>query len=95
MQASNFNDALFCFRKAKDPRGIMRAQAEIHAETGRFCKASGDAEGSIMAFIAAKELFMELNLVSEAATILEAMDRTVDAAREYTLVYANQANEHC
>ena len=83
LEALNFKDALFCFRKAQNSRGKKRAQAEIHAEDARICRASGDIDGSLLAFSAAKELFMELNMIAKAAAILEAMDRIADAAREF------------
>ena len=80
MQATNFTAALFCFGKAQDTRGTMKAQAKLHAENSRTCKALGDMQGSIMACDAAVELYKQLNLVLEAAALLEYMDRLEDAA---------------
>ena len=63
----------------------MRAQAKLYAENGRSYKACGDLQNSFEEFEAAKELFVQLNLVADAAVMLEAMDRNDDAARKYAL----------
>lgn len=62
----------------------MRAQANLYAEDGRTSKASGDVKASMSAFEAARELYMELNCVVEAALMLEYMDRFGDAAGKFT-----------
>ncbi len=85
MQNLNYKDAMLCFRKAGNLRGVSKAQAELHAEAGRTLKGLGQTQESMSAFEAAKDIFLELNLIPKAALSLEAMDRIVEAACEFTI----------
>ena len=86
MQNRNFEDALFCFRKGDNSKGQKEAQAELYAEEAKSCKSSGHSELSITALHNAKDLFIELNLISKAATLLDVMDQLDEAARKHPLL---------
>jgi len=80
LHQKNFADALFCFKKANDPRGIAHSQAWLHEQEGRSRRAVNDFEGSITSYEQAIALFLELELFSDAADCYQAVGRYDKAA---------------
>ncbi|KAJ5612695.1 Tetratricopeptide-like helical [Penicillium lagena] len=66
-------DALFCYKKANDPRGISHAQACLFEQEGRTCRAADDHEGLSACYEKAIVLFLQLELIPEAASCLEGL----------------------
>ncbi|OCL09185.1 hypothetical protein AOQ84DRAFT_221144 [Glonium stellatum] len=80
MRQRNFNDALMCFRKARDHRGERIAQAHILEGEGRRCDAVDDVEGFTHNLQTAVDLFLEAKLVGDAVRNLERMGKFSEAA---------------
>lgn len=72
---SHYVQALFCFKKAEDPRGITESQAWLQEQEGRTRRAAGDLEGSRVCFDKAISLFSEIELLSEAAVCHQELGR--------------------
>ena len=73
MQRKQYDDAVICFRRAKDKRGETCATAYIFEEKGRRLASMGDAEAARDCFRSAVQKFMELEMVAEAVRSLEIM----------------------
>ncbi|KAI9731582.1 MAG: hypothetical protein M1834_004702 [Cirrosporium novae-zelandiae] len=80
MQQRNFNDALMCFRKAKDHRGEKIAHAHVLEEEGRRCSAVDDVVGFTQNLQAAVKMFLEEKLVGDAVRNLVRMGKFESAA---------------
>lgn len=80
MQRKQYDDAVICFRKAKDKSGETRATAYIFEETGRRLASTGDAQAARDCFRSATQKFMELEMIAEAARSLERMEEYQEAA---------------
>lgn len=80
LHQKNFADALFCYKKANDPRGIVHSQAWLHEQEGRSLRALNDLEGSTSNYEKAIACFLELNLFSDAADCYQALERYDKAA---------------
>ncbi|KAJ5127660.1 hypothetical protein N7448_008439 [Penicillium atrosanguineum] len=80
LHQKNFADALFCYKKANDPRGISHSQAWLHEQEGRSLRALSDLEGSTSSYEKAIACFLELDLFSDAADCYQALERYDKAA---------------
>lgn len=80
MQRKQYDDAVICFRRAKDKRGEVCATAYIFEEKGRRLASIGDAEAARDCFRSAAQKFMELEMVAEAVRSLEKMEEYKEAA---------------
>jgi tetratricopeptide (TPR) repeat protein len=80
LHQKNFADALFCFKKANDPRGIAHSQAWLYEQEGRSRRAINDLEGSTASYEKAIVLFIELELFSDASACYQAIGRYDKAA---------------
>lgn len=80
LQQKNFADALFCYKKATDPRGIANCQAWLHEQEGRSLRALNDLEGSTASYEKAIMCFLELDLFSDAADCYQALKKYDKAA---------------
>jgi hypothetical protein len=82
LHQKNFADALFCFKKANDPRGIAHSQAWLYEQEGRSRRAVNDLEGSTASYEKAIVLFMQLELFDASACYqaIERYDKAVGMA---------------
>lgn len=80
LHQKSFADALFCFRKANDPRGIAHSQALLHEQEGRSYRADDDHEGFTVCYGKAILLFLEIGLTTEAANCYQGLGRYDKAA---------------
>ena len=80
LHQKNFADALFCYKKANDPRGIAHSQAWLHEQEGRSLRALNDLAGATSNYEKAIACFLELNLFSDAADCYQALERYDKAA---------------
>ncbi|KAI9674244.1 MAG: hypothetical protein M1829_003791 [Trizodia sp. TS-e1964] len=80
MQRKQYEDAIICFRRAKDERGETHATAYIAEGHGR-CQASLiNTEYAMSYFRIAVDKFLELDLAADAARNLERMGEFEEAA---------------
>ncbi|KAJ5674702.1 uncharacterized protein N7477_004636 [Penicillium maclennaniae] len=80
LHQKNFADALFCYRKANDSRGMTHSQAWLYEQEARSLRALDDLEGSTSKYEQAIACFLELNLFSDAADCYQALERYDKAA---------------
>ncbi|KAJ5166413.1 DNA helicase UvrD-like C-terminal [Penicillium canariense] len=80
LHQKNYADALFCYKKANDTRGIAQSQAWLHEQEGRSRRAAGDSEGFSVSYEKAIALFLETELLSEAADCFQGLGRFDKAA---------------
>ena len=86
LQAGNFQEAEFCFRKAKDSTNEVFATAKIHEQKAHACRAVGDQEGYMQNLEAAITCFLSIQKLEDAADILKRMSRYERAAGECDLI---------
>lgn len=65
--------ALFCYKRANDPRGITHSQACLYEQEGRSHRAAGDTEEFAACYEKAIALFLEIGLINEAANCYEGL----------------------
>ncbi|KAJ5669323.1 hypothetical protein N7462_010393 [Penicillium macrosclerotiorum] len=80
LHQKNFADALFCYKKADNPRGIAESQARLHEQDGRSCRAAKDVEGFSAYYEKAISLFLEIDLIVEAVGCLQVLGKFDRAA---------------
>ena len=80
MQRQSYEDARMCFRKANNHRGETIANGKLCEEKGRICQGKNDIQGFTQNLEAAIELFLETNMIGNAARNLERLTRFGDAA---------------
>ncbi|CAG8896595.1 unnamed protein product [Penicillium egyptiacum] len=73
LHRKSFAEALFCYKKANDPRGMTHSQACLHEQEGRSYRAAGDTEEFTACYEKAIVLFLEIGLISEAAMCYEGL----------------------
>ena len=71
MQRQNYETAALCFRKAKNHRGESIANGKLYEANGRVCQSKNDIQGLTQNFEAAIGLFLETNMIGDAAKTLE------------------------
>lgn len=80
MQLQKYQQAVFCFRKAKNHRGETIANGKLCEEKGRECQGKNDVQGFTQNLEEAIKLFLETNMIGDAAKNLERLARFQDAA---------------
>lgn len=80
MRRQSYEDAQMCFRKAKNHRGESIASGKLYEAKGRKCQAKNDIQGFTENLEAAIDLFLQTNMIDDAATNLERLSRFRDAA---------------
>ncbi|KAL8732005.1 MAG: hypothetical protein Q9181_004094 [Wetmoreana brouardii] len=80
MQRKQHEDAIICFRRAKDERGETHATACIAEENGRRQASVGNTGLARSHFRTAADKFVELDLAVEAIRNLERMEEFEEAA---------------
>lgn len=65
--------ALFCYKKANDPRGMTHSQACLYEQEGRSHRAAGNTEEFTACYEKAIVLFLEIGLIAEAAMCYEGL----------------------
>ncbi|ERF74595.1 hypothetical protein EPUS_00725 [Endocarpon pusillum Z07020] len=88
MQRKQFDDAVICFRRAKDKGGETCTTAYIFEEKGRHLTSSGDAGAARDCFQSAFQKFLELDIIAEAVRCLEKLEEYHEAA----LLWAQSGN---
>ncbi|KAJ5375537.1 DNA helicase UvrD-like C-terminal, partial [Penicillium concentricum] len=73
LHRKSFAEALFCYKKANDPRGMTHSQACLHEQEGRSHRAAGNTEEFTACYEKAIVLFLEIGLITEAATCYEGL----------------------
>ncbi|CAP86579.1 Pc20g12500 [Penicillium rubens Wisconsin 54-1255] len=73
LHRKSFAEALFCYKKANDPRGMTHSQACLHEQEGRSHRAAGDIEEFTACYEKAIVLFLEIGLIAEAAMCYEGL----------------------
>ncbi|KAJ5545485.1 hypothetical protein N7535_006129 [Penicillium sp. DV-2018c] len=73
LHRKGFAEALFCYKKANHLRGISHSQACLHEQEGRSHRAAGDIEAFTACYEKAIALFLEIDLISEAASCYEGL----------------------
>ncbi|KAJ5778909.1 hypothetical protein N7457_006629 [Penicillium paradoxum] len=73
LHRKSFAEALFCYKKANDPRGITHAQACLYEQEGRSYRAAGDTEEFTACYEKAIVLFLEIGLINESASCYEGL----------------------
>jgi tetratricopeptide (TPR) repeat protein len=81
-----YEDAYFCFRKAKDEVGQKIAQANMYMEEGREERSKGGYKNFLNLFQKAVDLFFKTSNIGNAAFCLEEMHRLEEAAGAYKLI---------
>lgn len=80
MERGIFDQALRCFKNARDPAKIKLASASLSEQMGRECSARRDLSGAQVHFKQASDDFIELGMKERAAACLEARGDLVKAA---------------
>ena len=88
IQRNQYDDAVICFRRAKDKRGETCATAYIFEEKERRLTSSNDADAARDCFQLAIQKFLELNMIAEAVRCLEKLEEYQRAA----LLWAQNGN---
>ncbi|GAD91519.1 hypothetical protein PVAR5_0091 [Paecilomyces variotii No. 5] len=73
LHQKNFADALLCFKKASDKKGITQCQAYLHDQEARACRSRNDLEGFTFNTEKAVSLFLSIGSKSEASDCLESL----------------------
>ncbi|KAJ5519217.1 DNA helicase UvrD-like C-terminal [Penicillium expansum] len=73
LHRKSFAEALFCYKKANDSRGMTHSQACLHEQEGRSHRAAGDTEEFAACYEKAIALFLEIGLITEAAMCYEGL----------------------
>ncbi|OQE34898.1 hypothetical protein PENCOP_c015G08976 [Penicillium coprophilum] len=73
LHRKSFAEALFCYKKANDPRGMTHSQACLYEQEGRSHRAARNTEEFTTCYEKAIVLFLEIGLVTEAATCYEGL----------------------
>ncbi|OQE05043.1 hypothetical protein PENVUL_c027G05971 [Penicillium vulpinum] len=73
LHRKSFAEALFCYKKANDPRGMTHSQACLHEQEGRSHRAAGDTEAFRTCYENAIVPFLEIGLITEAAACYEGL----------------------
>ncbi|KAJ5437376.1 Tetratricopeptide-like helical [Penicillium cf. griseofulvum] len=73
LHRKSFAEALFCYKKANDPRGRTHAQACLHEQEGRSHRAAGNTEAFAACYEKAIILFLQIGLINEAAMCYEGL----------------------
>ncbi|KAJ5504872.1 hypothetical protein N7463_007746 [Penicillium fimorum] len=75
LHRKSFAEALFCYKKANNPRGMTHSQACLHEQEGRSHRAAGNTEEFTACYEKAIVLFLEIGLITEAALCYEGLAR--------------------
>ncbi|EKV12225.1 TPR and ankyrin repeat-containing protein 1 [Penicillium digitatum PHI26] len=73
LHRKSFAEAMFCYKKANDSRGMTHSQACLHEQEGRSHRAAGDTEKFTACYEKAIALFLEIGLIAEAAMCYEGL----------------------
>ncbi|OQD61522.1 hypothetical protein PENPOL_c016G10680 [Penicillium polonicum] len=73
LHRKSFAEALFCYKKANDPRGMTHSQACLYEQEGRTHRAAGNTEEFTACYEKAIVLFLEIGLITEAAMCYEGL----------------------
>ncbi|KAJ5822742.1 Tetratricopeptide-like helical [Penicillium robsamsonii] len=73
LHRKSFAEALFCYKKANDPRGMTQSQACLHEQEGRSHRAAGNTEEFTACYEKAIVLFLEIGFITEAASCYEGL----------------------
>lgn len=83
LMSTDLNQAQTCFQKADDDRGITIVRAFLKEQEARSYNAQNHHDNFIKESEAAVELFLQVQLISNASTCLENMEQYERAACEY------------
>ncbi|KXG50377.1 Tetratricopeptide-like helical [Penicillium griseofulvum] len=73
LHRKSFAEALFCYKKANDPRGMTHSQACLHEQEGRSHRAAGNTEEFAACYEKAIVLFLQIGLINEVAMCYEGL----------------------
>ncbi|KUM63621.1 hypothetical protein ACN42_g3458 [Penicillium freii] len=73
LHRKSFAEALFCYKKANDPRGMTHSQACLYEQEGRTHRAASNTEEFTACYEKAIVLFLEIGLITEAAMCYEGL----------------------
>lgn len=80
MQRGNYEEAIWCFHRAKDERGETIANGKLFEAKGRECQAQNDVQGFIQNLEAAIRFFLQTDKIGDAAKNYERLTKFRDAA---------------
>lgn len=76
----DLNQAELCYKKANNDWGLTTVHAFLKEQAARSCKANDNHEGFIKESEEAVDLFLEVQLISNASKCLETLGRYEKAA---------------
>ncbi|KAL1999926.1 hypothetical protein VTN02DRAFT_3799 [Thermoascus thermophilus] len=81
LHQKNFADALLCFKKAHDEKGVTQCQAYLSEQEARACRSRGDTEGFVSNYERAATLFLDVGLIAESSKCFEGLGQYQKAAQ--------------